>query len=115
MMYYLIVIGINKNYNVWIAQNDRNKNYKGNKFSDKCIQEIPKFTQPSTLAIAKYIDVIWFKKNTSYPIRFFEIEHTTTIYSGLLRLNDVKIDYPINKATIVIPNDRIKLFDNCSL
>ena len=74
-------------------------------------KEIPNFTEPSTLAIAKYIDVIWFKKNTSYPVRFFEIEHSTSIYSGLLRLNDVKIDYPIDKATIVIPEERKGLFE----
>ena len=42
---------------------------------------------------------------------FFEIEHSTTIYSGLLRFNDVKIDFPISKATIVIPRDRMNLFE----
>lgn len=52
---------------------------------------MPQFTQSSTLTIAKYIDVIWFIKGTANPIRFFEIEHSTSIYSGLLRLNDVKI------------------------
>lgn len=111
MMYYLIKIGLNKNYDVWIAINDKNKEYKGEKFSEICLKEIPKFTQPTTLTIAKYIDVIWFKKNTAQPVRFFEIEHTSSIYSGLLRLNDVKIDYPISKATIIIPNNRINLFE----
>jgi len=107
MMYYLIKIGIAKNYDVWVAINDRNKSFNGENFNKLCLGEIPKFTQPLTLEIAKYIDVIWFKKRTANPVRFFEIEHTTSIYSGLLRLNDVKIDFPISKATIVIPKDRI--------
>ncbi len=111
MMYYLIKIGLKKNYNVWVAKNDRNKEYREEKFSDLCLSEIPNFTGPDTLAIAKYIDVIWFRKNTLHPVRFFEIEHTTTIYSGLLRLNDVAVDYPIGKATIVIPEERINLFE----
>lgn len=112
MMYYLIKIGSNKNYDVWVAINDKSKKYQGENFSDICLNEIPKFTQPDTTAIARYIDVIWFKRNTSQPVRFFEIEHSTSIYSGLLRLNDVKIDYPISKATIVIPNSRINLFES---
>lgn len=49
--------------------------------------------------------------NSAEPVRFFEVEHSTSIYSGLLRLNDVKVDYPINKANIVAPKDRRNLFE----
>jgi len=111
MMYYLIKIGVNKNYDVFVADNDKGKTYNNEKFSDLCLSTIPNFTQPMTLSTARYIDVIWFKKNTSYPVRFIEIEHSTSIYSGLLRLNDVKIDYPIDKATIVLPKERMSLFE----
>jgi hypothetical protein len=38
MMYYLIVIGINKNYSVWVATNDKNEEYQGKKFSDLCLE-----------------------------------------------------------------------------
>ena len=112
MQYFLLQIGKKKGYDVWIAQNDRNKSFNGEEFSKLCLQDLPLFTQPPTLAIAKFIDVIWFKRGTSNPIRFFEVEHSTSIYSGLLRLNDVKIDFPIPKATIVIPKDRKNLFDS---
>jgi len=110
IMYYLVMIGINKGFDVWVASNDRNKSYKGKNLSDICLPEIPAFADVATVAIAKYIDVIWFKKFTKQPMRFFEIEHTTSVYSGLLRLNDVRVDYPISKATIVIPADREDLF-----
>jgi len=111
MIYYLVKIGLNKGYDVWVATNDKNKIFDGENLSDLCLREIPNFTRPETLGIAKYIDVIWFKGNTSYPVRFFEVEHSTSIYSGLLRLNDVKIDYPLGKATIVIPKSRLDLFE----
>jgi type II restriction enzyme len=44
------------------------------------------------------IDVIWFRRGTGQPHRFFEVEHSTSVYSGLLRFNDVIIDYPIPEA-----------------
>jgi type II restriction enzyme len=47
------------------------------------------------------IDVIWFRKGAGHPERFFEIEHSTSVYSGLLRFNDVMIDFPIPEAFIV--------------
>ena len=39
-------------------------------------------------------------------MRFFEIEHSTTVYSGLLRFNDVMIDFPITEAFIVGDGDK---------
>lgn len=112
MQYRLIKIGVNRGYDVWIAQNDSNKSYNDFSFFKNTLKDLPSFTQPKTLAIAKFVDVIWFKKNTANPARFFEIEHSTSIYSGLLRLNDIIIDFPITKATIVIPKSRIKLFES---
>ncbi len=112
MQYYLIKVGLNKGYDVWVAQNDSNKSYNGFSFYENTLRELPSFTQPKTLAIAKFVDVIWFKKNTANPVRFFEIEHSTSVYSGLLRCNDIIIDFPITKATVIIPRSRIKLFEN---
>lgn len=112
MQYYLVKIGLNKGYDIWIAQNDSNKSFDGFSFYENTLKILPSFTQPKTLVIAKFVDVIWFKKHTANPVRFFEIEHSTSIYSGLLRLNDIIIDFPITKATIIIPKERIKLFES---
>jgi hypothetical protein len=49
----------------------------------------------------RMIDVIWFRKGAGHPVRFFEVEHSTSVYSGLLRFNDVMIDFPIPEAFIV--------------
>jgi hypothetical protein len=49
------------------------------------------------------IDVIWFRRGTGHPVRFFEIEHSTTVYSGLLRFI---IDFPITEAFVVGEDDK---------
>ncbi len=108
IQYKLIVIGKEKGYNVWVASNDRNEEYEGNRFSELALDNIPIFGAQRAVKIAKWIDLIWFNKGTHTPVRFIEIEHSTSIYSGLLRMNDVLVDYPIPKATIVIPEGRLK-------
>lgn len=112
MEWMLIKIGKWESYDVWVAANDFNKEYKGEKFSSLCLPELPRFGEPTILKIARMIDVIWFKKGTARPVRFFEVEHTSSIYAGLLRMNDINIDYPIPKATIVAPSNRRSLFES---
>lgn len=109
--YLLVKIGRVRNYDVWVAANDRGKSYQGENLSDLTLDELPHFAGPTVRRIARSIDVIWFKKHTAQPVCFFEIEHSTAIYSGLLRLNDVKIDYPIPQAFVVGPKERKKLFE----
>ena len=112
MEYLIVKIGLMEGHDVWVAKNDRGKEYNGEKFTDICLEELPHFASPNVLRIAESIDVIWFKKKTAQPLWFFEIEHTTSVYSGLLRLNDVRIDYPIPKASIVSAESRRNLFDS---
>jgi len=107
----LIKIGIIKGYDVWVAKNDTNKEYNNEKFGNLCLKEIPQFSSSEALGIAQYVDVIWFKKGTTFPVSFFEIETTTSVYSGLLRLNDIRIDFPMDKAYIISSNNRRSLFD----
>lgn len=109
--YLLVKIGRMRNCDVWVAANDRGKSYRGENLSDLTLKELPHFAGPTVRRIARSIDVVWFKKNSAQPLAFFEIEHSTSIYSGLLRLNDVKIDYPILQAFIVGPEDRKSLFE----
>jgi len=111
MEWMLIKIGKWEGHDVWVASNDFNREYKGEKFSSLCLPDLPQFAAPAILKIARMIDVIWFKKGTARPVRFYEVEHTSSIYSGLLRVNDINIDYPIPKATIVAPENKRRLFE----
>lgn len=111
MQYCLVKIGLMKGHDVWVAANDRNKSYQGTSLASLTLGELPHFAGPDVLNIAKMIDVIWFKKLSATPVCFFEIEHSTSVYSGLLRLNDVRIDYPVPKAVIVASPLRKPIFD----
>jgi hypothetical protein len=110
--YLLVKIGRMRGYDVWVAQNDRNKSFGGESLASLTLSDLPPFAGPSVLRIAKSIDVIWFKKRMAQPIYFFEIEHTSAMYSGLLRLNDVKTGYQILQARIVGPKERRSLFES---
>ena len=59
-------------------------------------------------AIIKLIDVLWLK-GTNQVVAAFEIEHTTSIYSGLLRMSDLitsspNLNFPLY---IVAPEKRL--------
>jgi len=112
IQWMLARIGNWEGHDVWVATNDYRKEFNGEKFSSFCLADLPVFAGPEVLRTAKSIDVIWFKKRSAQPLRFFEIEHTTSVYSGLLRLNDVKIDYPLPKATIVAPREKKGIFES---
>lgn len=104
-------IGILKGYDIWIPSNDRNKidsNYSDNLNS---IKTLPKRYNDIN-HIIREIDVIWLKKGSSNLHSLFEVEHSTPIYSGLLRFNDLFLDKPElnSKFNIVSNNKRRSLF-----
>lgn len=92
-------IGIYEGYDVWVA--DRGTLWQGEPLGKNCLTDLPVVAPDRTRTLMKNIDVIWFRSGAGHPVRFFEIEHSTTVYSGLLRINDVTIDFPIAEAFIV--------------
>ena len=52
------------------------------------LKEIPPFTYKRHLDTVKNVDVIWFKDE--FPAYCFEVEHTTTVTKGLLRLYQIR-------------------------
>jgi hypothetical protein len=92
-------IGHFEGFDVWVA--DRGIVWNGQPLGEGCLSELPVVAHDRTRSVMRMIDVIWFRKGAGHPVRFFEIEHTTSVYSGLLRFNDVMIDFPIPEAFIV--------------
>lgn len=92
---------------VWVASNDYSKTYQGKSFRDSCLQTLPNMglSAEATKRISM-IDVIWIKQNA--PVCAFEVEATTSIYSGLLRMSDLLAVIPaINiRLYIVAPQTR---------
>lgn len=82
-------IGIKKGFDIWIPLSDRDKlDYS---VVDRTLvrNDLPKVSK-NVDRIIKEVDVIWLDKKSNF-IKFFEVEHSTPIYSGLLRLNDVNL------------------------
>jgi hypothetical protein len=111
MQWLLVEIGLLEGHDVWVAVGDKHKVCQGKRLGELGLSELPHFASPNVLEVAQYIDVIWFKSGTAAPKKFFEIEHSTSIYSGLLRINDIRIDYPVPEAVIVAAEDRRSGFE----
>jgi hypothetical protein len=103
----LIRLGRATGCSVWVASNDKNKKYKGNSLGALCLKALPNLglSTEATKRIS-LIDVIWIKQNG--PVCAFEVEETTSVYSGLLRMSDMISVVPaLNiKLFIVAPKER---------
>jgi hypothetical protein len=72
--------------------------------------DIPSTGRYGPTSTLSFIDVLWFNSNNHSLAAAFEIEHSTPIYSGLLRFNDVHIDFKIPRAGIVALSERRERF-----
>ncbi len=111
MQYHLLKIGNALGFDAFPAINDKSKNYNGTNFSFLSKADFPSLQcDKETENTIKLIDVLWFKKNTNCVMAAFEVEKSTSIYSGILRLSD--LHYSITKGDetfyIVIPDSREK-------
>ncbi len=109
VQYFLLKAGATLGYDVAVASNDRSREYDGERLSFISLQELPKMDLPTpVLETVELIDVLWFKKGTNQVECAFEIEKSTSIYSGLLRLKDLlcSVDIEDFKLYVLIPDDR---------
>ena len=90
-------IGRAEGFDVWVA--DRGVLWEGGPLGEGCLSDLPVVANERTRATMRNIDVIWFRRGTGHSFRFFEIEHSTSVYSGLLRFNDVMIDFPLRRRS----------------
>jgi hypothetical protein len=82
-------IGVKTGFRIWVPAADRAKVLEivqpGKK--DSFLKDLPLNYEANTLDTIRQIDVLWLKG--SYMARAFEVEHTTAIYSGILRMADL--------------------------
>jgi hypothetical protein len=103
----LIQLGRVTGCSVWIASNDRSRQFKGKPLGEGCLKVLPNLgLNPEASTRISVIDVIWLRQNA--PVCAFEVETTTSIYSGLLRMSDLISVVPaLNiKLFIVAPKER---------
>ena len=85
----LLQMGNLLGYDTYTADPGRESKFLGRKLGELAsLKEIPGFTFKDTLEVVQRIDVIWFK-NGEYPEYCFEVEHTTGVTLGLLRLYQI--------------------------
>ncbi|GEM_PF-591718 len=89
IQYLLLRLGNDMGFDVWAARNDKNKQHNGESFSEipRIRQELPLQFDGQTNKTIEHIDALWLKGNSIMAA--FEIESTTSIYSGLLRMSDL--------------------------
>lgn len=100
-------IGEKMGFRIWIPKNDRSRVLsEWNPESGDLIDILPLNYDEVTLKTIEQIDVLWLKQRSI--VRAFEVEHTTSIYSGLLRMADLLALQPNMdiKLHIVSPEER---------
>ena len=111
MQYHLLKIGNALGYDVIAASNDRSRSHAGNSFSFISLQKFPEINLDNeTLNTVKLIDVLWFQKGTNNVIAAFEVEKSTSIYSGILRLTDLSYSIADGDEVfyLIVPDKREK-------
>jgi hypothetical protein len=95
VQWLLAKIGQRLGCEVWIAANDQNREWQGERLGDLSIKSLPSLgMDAASQAIIRLIDVLWLKKGSNQVAAAFEVEHTTSIYSGLLRMADLTASAP---------------------
>lgn len=95
------------NYDVWIARNDRSSVSDGVALGTlpRVIQALPRMHDLThVMNTIEYIDVIWLEKNK--VVCAFEVEQSTNIYSGILRLSDLMATANVNMELFIVSSDR---------
>ncbi len=81
-------IGKQMGFSIWLPKRDRAGVLKDWKPADSVLVEsLPLNYDDTTIKTIEQIDVIWLKKRAI--VRAFEVEHTTAVYSGILRMADL--------------------------
>ena len=102
-------------FDVWIAANDRARPWLHGRLGDGCIEFLPVglATAPGADAV-RLIDVLWLHREGDSTVggrvaAAFEVEHTTSIYSGIVRLLDLALGAPeqaVAELFLVAPDER---------
>lgn len=103
----LAKIGTSMGFTIWLPKADRSRVLKVWKAEPgELIDELPLGYDSTTTKTIEQIDVLWLRKRSL--VRAFEVEHTTSVYSGLLRMADLVALQPnINiKLHIVAPAEK---------
>ena len=102
-------LGCALGFAVWIAANDRSRSFGTGRLGDGCLSELPdRLVQSPAAEAIRLIDVLWLEGSGEVTAAF-EVEHTTSIYSGIVRMLDLALGTagkPVGGLFLVAPDDR---------
>jgi hypothetical protein len=103
-------IGYMKGYSPWVPENDIGRlDWSLTDRFNLCRNIPPGFDDVKD--IISGIDVLWLVPGSNTLEGLFEVEHSTPVFSGLLRFNDVLLTHPqVNRFSIVSNDPRRALF-----
>jgi hypothetical protein len=101
----LAAIGYTKGNDIWLPQVDR-AGLDWNLTDRFPLHNNLPYRFKAVEPVLSEIDVVWIKRGAGELVALFEVEHTTSIYSGLLRFNDVHLVAPdLHPRFSVVAND----------
>lgn len=101
-------LGSSLGFDVWVAANDRGRRHGNGWLGDGCLTELP-WTACAGLESVRLIDVLWLERGSGNVVGAFEVEHSTSIYSGIVRMLDLALGSDVAAASrlfLVAPDDR---------
>lgn len=103
-------LGLALGFDVWIAANDRGRPCGEGRLGDACLEALPaSLDEAAGGDSVRLIDILWLEHPAGRVAAAFEVEHTTSIYSGIVRLLDLALGAPANAVDglfLVAPDDR---------
>lgn len=103
-------LGLALGFDVWIAANDRGRLLGGARLGDGCLDELPRgLAEAPGAAAVRLIDVLWLRRDGETVEAAFEVEHSTSIHSGIVRLLDLAFAAPERAVAglfLVAPDER---------
>ncbi len=84
-------LGLALGFRVWVASNDRARSYALGRLDDGCLTALPPALESSQAADAiRLIDILWLDPDGRVAAAY-EVEHSTSIYSGIVRMLDLAL------------------------
>jgi type II restriction enzyme len=79
-------LGWSLGYDVWIPANDRCRELGSGMLGDRCLTELSGLGSSVCAEVIRMIDVLWTDRSSGLIVAAFEVEHTTCILTGAVRL-----------------------------
>lgn len=95
VQHQLSILGRALGYEVSVARNDRSTECQGTPLGYHCIERLPDLgLSPDVHNTVDLIDVVWLHPGEPRIACAFEVEKSSSIYSGILRLADMALSLP---------------------